>query len=102
MSLAQVAQDGCGCPGSGLDGGFGVEGAEVIAGEMDACGRPGERCLDAAPAGEAVSDTDRPPAYLRLDDQPRKSGRDLLQVLEIMVDDLSIVEVEQRCGERGW
>src|SRR5262245_17715014 len=62
MSLAQVAQDGRGCPGPGLDGGFGIEGAEVITGEMDTCCRAGEGCLDAAPAREAVCETERPPA----------------------------------------
>src|SRR6266851_352302 len=99
--LTQVAQDGRGCPGPGLDGGFGVEGAEVITGEMDTCCRASEGCLDAAPAGEAVCEAERPPAYLRFNHEPGRSGKDLLQVVEITVDDLAVVEIEQRRGERG-
>src|SRR5215831_870961 len=101
MRLTQVSQDSRGCPRPGLNGGFGVEGAEVITGEVDTCCRAREGCLDAAPAGEAVGEAERPPAYMRLNHQPGKSGKDVLQVLEIAVDDLAVVEVEQRCGERG-
>src|SRR5258706_1997133 len=99
MSLTQVAQDGRGCPGPGLDGGLGVEGAEVITGEMNTCCRASEGCLDAATAREAVGEAERPPAYLRFNHEPGKSGKDLLQVVEITVDDLAVVEIEHR---RGW
>src|SRR5215510_15851363 len=100
MSLGQIAQDSRGRSRSGLDGGFGVEGAEVIAGKVDAFSRTGEGCLDAAPAREAVCETERPPAHMRLDHPTGKSRKDVIQVAEVSVNDLAVVEIEQLCGER--
>src|SRR6266480_3851235 len=93
------SQDGVGGPPTRLDRGLGVEGAEVVASEVDPFCRTGEVLLDAAAPRETVGEAERPPAHMRLNHMSGEAGEDVVEIFEIAVDDLAVVEIEQGCGE---